>query len=142
MDAKEALRKIELLRRITPERGASTAEAAAAARLARDLLERYQLERDQEDETRPNFTPPQPPTWAYWEQLVNEFGFALKPFGGRASVELPSHARLIIRLDGGRWYVEGRSRQGWQHLASGVGVEPARHYLVTDTPRRYTFLHS
>ncbi len=135
MNAKEALRKIELLRRMTLERGASTAEAAAATRLARELSERYGLERDRED-IRPNIPPRQSLTWAYWEQLVGEFGFDLRTFGGRASVELPNQTRLIIRLDGSRWHVEGRSRQGWQQLTSGTGVEAARHSLREQLARR------
>jgi hypothetical protein len=141
MNVEEARRKIELLRRLTPERGASTAEAAVATRLARELEETYGLDTERED-LRPDIPARQSLTWVYWEQLVGEFGFDLRTFGGRASVELPNEIRLIIRLDGGRWYVEGRSRQGWQQLAKGTGVEAARHYLNKQAPRRYTFLHS
>ncbi len=138
MNVDEARRKIELLRRITMERGASTAEAAAATRLAQELSERYGLKPGQED-IRPNIPTRQSLTWVYWQQLVRDFGFDLKTFGGRASVELPNQMRLIIRLDGGRWQVEGRSRQGWQQLAKGTGVEAAKYYLSKQAPRRYTF---
>ena len=141
MNRKEAHRKIELLRRITPDRGASTGEAEAASRLARQLKERYGLDLDQED-NRPNVTPHQPLTWTYWGQLVDELGLNLSRFGARATVELQNHTRLIIRLEGGRWYVERRSRQGWQQIASGTGVLAARDYLTKQVPRRYTFLRS
>ncbi len=154
MDAKEALRKVELLRRITPDRGASAGEVATASRLAKELMRRYglgQLQTEaecnrfgeyEEAGLRTDAMPQQSSTWSCWQQLANGLDLNLRCFGGRASVELWNGSRLIIRLDGARWHVERRSPQGWQQLAKGTGVEAARHYLTKLAPRRYTFLHS
>ncbi len=159
MDAKEALRKVELLRRITPDRGASAGDVATASRLVSELMKRYglgqyegtglQTEAEcnrfgqyEKAELRTEVRPQQSPTWSCWQQLANGLDLNLRCFGGRASVELWNGERLIIRLDGGRWHVERRSSQGWQQLAKGTGVEAALHYLTKLAPRRYTFLHS
>ena len=139
MNAEGALRKIGLLQRITAEHGAYLGEAEAAARLVLLLRERYEVK---EDEIRPIAPPSSPMTWAYWQQLGDEFDLKLSRFGGRASVELRDDARLIIRLDGGCWHIEGRSPQGWHQIARGSGLEAARNYLTKLVPRRYTFLNS
>jgi hypothetical protein len=95
MRVEDALRKIQLLRRLIPANGASEAEAETATRLAQTLLEKYCI---RSEDVRPIATPSSQMTWVYWEQLLAEFGMSLDNFGRRASVRLGNGALIVIRL--------------------------------------------
>jgi hypothetical protein len=137
MDRQEALRKITLLRRITQSNGASSSEAATAARKAEELMVRYvgesigHPERSAPIQQKAVSTEP-------WARLLDEFGFRLSTFGGRCSAGLNRNARLLIRADQHRWEVQQRSPEGWKPAASGTGFSSLREYLTKNTTRRYT----
>jgi hypothetical protein len=136
MRAEDALRKIRLLMRIDPERGASKFEAETATRLAQALMERYSIEKE---DIRPLTAPPSRMTWVYWEELLAEFGLALDRFGGRASASLGNDRLIIIRLAEGHWHVQQASPEGWKIAVRDSGLESLRAYLGRCGPRSYSF---
>ena len=89
MTVEDALRKIELLRRINTDTGAAAAEVKTAYRLEKALMERYAI--------KPQDIPDVSPTkrvfrlnWSYW---LEEFGLSLGRLGNRSSAAVGNHAR-------------------------------------------------
>ena len=135
MRFEDALRKIRLLRRLVPEKGASEAEAETAARLIRSLMERYSIGKE---DLQPVASPSSRMTWVYWEQLLAEFGISLNRFGGRASASLGNDALILIRLTAGQWQIQQKSPMGWEIIVRDFGVESLRAYLAKYGPRVYS----
>jgi hypothetical protein len=135
MKIEDALRKIRLLRRFVPENGACEAEAETAARLVRNLMERYSIGIE---DSRPVASPSSRMTWVYWEQLLAEFGISLNRFGGRANALLEGGTLIIIRLSTGQWQIQQTSPTGWKIMTRDFGLESLRAYLAQYGPRAYS----
>ena len=127
MKTEDALRKIELLRKMKTENGALAAEAENAARLAKALMERYAINADDVS------TAPERPafrlTWIYWQELLKEFGLRLRHFGRRGNAAIGNDKMVYIKLGANQWWIEERSGGGWQTTARDWGVETLRLYL-------------
>ncbi|HVN88640.1 MAG TPA: DUF2786 domain-containing protein [Candidatus Binataceae bacterium] len=143
MNRQEALRKIALLRQMTLDNGASASEAAAAAKLAQDLMSRYVGEpkkveppRSVQVAVKAQEVPTEP-----WARLLDEFGYQLKTFNGRCSAGLSRTSRLLIRAEDQRWEVQESSLTGWRTTTRGIGFHSLRDFLTRNTARRYTFTH-
>ena len=135
MRVEDALRKIRLLRRISPENGASKFEAETATRLAQALMERYSIEKE---DVRPVAAPRSRMTWIYWEHLLAEFGLALDRFGGRGSASLGNGVVVVIRLAAGHWHAQQASSGGSKIAARDSGLASLREYLVKHARRSYS----
>ena len=135
MNPEDALRKIRLLRSVVPQNGATDAEAATAATLARALMERFQL---RTEDVRASATSSSGLTWVYWETLLGEFGIGLSRFGMRGSAQWGDRFQVFIRLDTGHWSVKKQSSDGWIRIASDFGIESFRAYLRLSGPRSYS----
>ncbi len=140
MDRQEALRKVTLLRRMTLENGASASEAAAASRMAEDLMRRYVGQEVVEPKVTPVVTKVQEVSTEPWARLLDEFGYQLKTFNGRCSAGLSRTSRLLIRAEDQRWEVQQSSPAGWKTKTRGFGIHGLRDYLTRNTARRYTFV--
>lgn len=134
MKQEEARRKIQLLRKVTPENGSSPAEAANAASIARHLMERFSIDAD---DLRPFKTTAHRLSWVYWEQLLDEFGMNLRHFGKRGSAPLGPKQMLLIRLDTGQWWIQQSSGCGWVVLTQEFGLESLRAYLTRHVRAAY-----
>ncbi|MGH7933774.1 MAG: DUF2786 domain-containing protein [Candidatus Binataceae bacterium] len=132
MKIEDALRKIQLLRRVKPEAGASQAEAENAANLERALMNRFSLAPQNVRLARP---PQTRLTWVYWEMLLDEFGIRLRRFGKRGSASLIGDRTVYISLATGEWRVQKMSAGGWERVDHGWGVESFRAYLSKSNPR-------
>jgi sarcosine oxidase gamma subunit len=137
MRVEDALRKIRLLRKVIPERGASKSEAETATRLVQALMERYSVGKE---DVQPFATPRNRMTWVYWEQLLAEFGMALNRLGGHASASPGNGALIVIRLATGHWHVRQVSPQGWKIAVRDSGLESLRAYLAKYGPRSYSLV--
>jgi Protein of unknown function (DUF2786) len=135
MRFEDALRKIRHLRRLVPENGASEAEAETAARLVRNLMERYSIGIE---DVRPGASPCNRMTWVYWEQLLAEFGISLNRFGGRGSASLGSDVLILIQLKANQWHLQQSSPDGWEIIVRDFGVDSLRAYLAKYGPRVYS----
>jgi hypothetical protein len=135
MRVEDALRKIRLLRRLVPERGASEFEAEAATRMVQVLMDRYSIGKE---EVHAEERPRNRMTWVYWEQLLAEFGIGLDRFGGRASATIANGARVVIRLASGHWHLQQTSPEGWKITVRDFGLESLRAYLTEHGPRAYS----
>jgi len=135
MKIEDALRKIRLLRQVTPERGASDFEAETATRLVRPLTERYCVA---SEDARPAASPRGRMTWVYWEALLREFDITLNRFGGRASASLGNGALVVIRLAAEAWHVQQPSPLGRKITVRDHGLESLRAYLAKHGPRTYS----
>lgn len=138
MNRQEALRKITLLRRISPDKGAYDFEAVSAARLADELMRRY-VGAEPEARSVPIKTASSPTV--LWERLLEEFGFRLSNFGGRCNAALNRNTRLLIRAEDQHWEIQQRSPEGWKTSSRGAGPPSLRDYLTRNTARRYTFTY-
>jgi hypothetical protein len=127
MRAEDALRKIELLRRVKTENGALAAEAESADRLAKTLMERYAIKT--EDIPAASEGRAFRMTWIYWQELLNEFGLRLRHFGYRGNAMLGKDKIVYINLRSGQWKIEESPGDGLHNGARDWGVESLRTYL-------------
>ena len=138
MTVEDALRKIELLRRISTDKGAVPAERETAHRLQRVLMERYAIKaRDIPDASPP---PSSRLSWSYWQELLEDFDLRLDRLGNRGSVTVGSKSKVYIRLDKSEWWADERSAGGWQTTVRDQGTESLRKYLREHAPKSYSFL--
>jgi hypothetical protein len=137
MTTEDARRKIALLSRVNTVNGAAAAEAEAAYRLQKKLMQRYAI--DAED------TPVAPRTtvfrlnWNYWQDLLAEFDLRLNHFGTRGSATI-GNSKLCITLSTSQWSIEERTSGGLRTTVREQGIESLRKYLKEHAPRTYTFL--
>jgi hypothetical protein len=139
MTVEDALRKIELLRRLSADKGAVPAEREAAYRLQKVLMERYAIKRQE--------VPEGPKTnafrlnWTYWQELFDEFDLQLNHFGSRGSAEIGRNSMVYITLGNSQWRVDDRSKGGggWQTTVRDQGIESLRAYLKDHAPKSYSF---
>src|SRR5579863_2843746 len=103
MKLEDALRKIQLLRRVTRENGFSDGETENAERLSALLSRNFSLRPEDVRPARPTF---RRPTWSYWQNLLNEFGLELQHFGKRGSCTIDSTHVVMIRADTAEWYAQ------------------------------------
>lgn len=135
MTFKDALRKVQLLRKIKPENGASDGEVENAAHLAGVLMERFSIPVEDARHVPP---PPTRLTWIYWELLLSEFGVDLSRFGRRGTASLGGGKFVFVRLDTGRWWIRQSSAVGLETIALDAGLESLRAYLAENGPRSYS----
>ena len=127
MRTEDALRKIGLLRKVRTENGAMAPEAENAARLAKALMERFAIRA--EDIPTVSQRPAFRMTWIYWQELLGEYGLQLRHFGRRGNAQIAIDKIVYINLGTGQWWIEQRSRSGWNTSFRDWGVEPLRAYL-------------
>ena len=137
MTVEDALRKIALLRRVSEDKGALTAEREAAHRLQKALMERYEI-KPQEVPEGPARTPFRL-NWDYWRELLDEFDLRLSHFGGRGSAEVGKNMIVYIRLALNQWWIEERSSTGWKPTIRDKGMDSLRTYLKEHAPKTYSF---
>jgi Protein of unknown function (DUF2786) len=135
MKLEDALRKIQLLRQVKAEHGASEAEAENAAAIVRTLMDRFAVK---SEEARPSNAPPFRMSWAYWDHLLEEHGLELQHFGKRGSVSIGGDTQALMRLDTGEWRVQRGRNGSTQVLAEGKGVETFQTYLSKNAPRMFS----
>ena len=75
MNREAALRKVSLLRRVIPERGATPGEFESATQLAKKLVDDLALPED--EIIRRTHEPNNRRSWVYWEQAASEFGLRI-----------------------------------------------------------------
>ena len=138
MTVEDALRKIELLRRLSADKGAVPAEREAAYRLQKVLMERYAIKRQEVPEA--SSTNVFRLNWTYWQELLDEFDLRLNHFGNRGSVEVGRNSIVYITLGNSQWRVEERSKAGWQTTIRDQGIESLRAYLKEHAPKSYSFI--
>jgi hypothetical protein len=135
MKIEDALRKIRLLRRVTPDNGASDAETENAAAIMRSLMDRFAVSTE---DARPPTISMFRLSWVYWDNLLNEYGLELRRFGKRGSATIGRDLQALMRLDSGEWRVERRKPDGAELVAEGKGVETFQTYLSKNAPRMYS----
>ena len=133
MTVEDAQRKIALLRRICVDKGALPAERETAYRIQKLLMERYAIK--PQDIPDPSPTPAFGLTWSYWQELLEEFGLRLERLGNRGSAAVGYNRRVYVRLDKSEWWVEERSKSGWQTKVRNCSIESLRNYLKAQGPR-------
>ncbi len=138
MTVEDALRKIELLRRVSNDQGAVPAERETAYRLQKVLMERYAIKARDVPDAGP--TTASRLSWSYWQELLDEFDLRLDRLGNRGSVTVGSILKVFIRLDKSDWWVDQKSPRGWQTVGRDQGIESLRTYLKEHAPRSYSFL--
>jgi hypothetical protein len=138
MTVEDALRKIELLRRISTDKGAVPAERETAYRLQKVLMERYAIKARDVPEAAP--TTASRLSWSYWQELLDEFDLRLDRLGNRGSVTVGSNLKVYIRLDKSDWWVDQKSPGGWKTTMRDRGIESLRKYLKEHAPKSYSFL--
>ena len=136
MTIEDAMRKIEVLRRISADKGALAAEREAAYRLQKALMARYAI--NTRDVPEASATTAFRLTWSYWQELLAEFDLPLSHFGTRGSAKV-GNTVAYIKLDTSQWWIEQRGQGGWQITTRGCGVDSLRKYLKEHAPRSYTF---
>jgi hypothetical protein len=129
-------RKIALLSRIRTDNGAMAAEAENAARMVKELMQRYTIKAEQ---VEPKQGPVFRLTWVYWQELFKEFGLQFSHLGHRGSATLGYDKMIYIKLGNGEWRIEKRSGGGLHTTARDRGVESLRKYL-SQNARSYSFL--
>ena len=137
MTVEDALRKIELLRRISTDKGAVPAEVETAHRLQKALMKRYAIKAHDIPDASP--TTVSRLTWIYWQELLEEFGLCLNHFGNRGSAAVGKN-KLYITLDANQWWIAERFKSSWKTTARDRGFESLRKYLKEHAPRRHSFL--
>lgn len=137
MTVEDALRKIELLRRLSADKGAVPAEREAAYRLQKVLMERYEIKRQEVPEGSP--TNVFRLNWTYWKELFDEFDLRLNHFGNRGSAEVGLNIIVYITLGNSQWRAEERSKGGWQTTVRDRGIDSLRAYLKEHAPKSYSF---
>jgi hypothetical protein len=138
MTVEDALRKIELLRRISADKGAVPAERETAYRLQKVLMERYAIKARDIPEAAPQSASRL--SWSYWQELLDEFDLRLNRLGNRGSVIVGNNFRVYIRLDKSDWWVDQKSPVGWKTTTRDRGIESLRKYLKEHAPKNYSFL--
>ena len=137
MTVEDALRKIALLRRVSEDKGALSAEREAAHRLQKALMDRYAI-KPQEVPEGPARTPFRL-NWDYWQELLDEFDLRLTRFGGRGSSEVGKNMIVFIRLATNQWWIEERTPTGWKPTIRDNGMDSLRTYLKEHAPKTYSF---
>ncbi len=136
MKIEDALRKIRLLRRVTPDNGCSEAEAENAAAIMRSLMDRFVV---RSEEPRPSNPSIFRMSWVYWDHLLNEYGLELRRFGKRGSTSISRDTQAVMRLDTGEWRVQrGKPGGATELLAEGKGLETFQTYLSKNAPRMFS----
>jgi len=135
MKLEDALRKIRLLRRVTPDNGASDAETENATAIVRSLMDRFAVT---SEEARPASDRMFRMSWVYWDNLLDEYGLELRRFGKRGSAMVGRDLQALMRLDTGEWRVERRKPDGAELVADGKGVETFQIYLSKNAPRMFS----
>jgi len=140
MRQEDALRKVRLLHDYSTDKGAFAAEAENAANLAKLLMERYGIAKEQA-------RPPQEhtherTTWIYWDNLFNQFGLEVRHFGRRGNALLGNGETAVIHLDKGEWHVQKPSPTGWMIVAKGQGTQSLGNYLARNVPRVYSMFRT
>lgn len=139
MTIEDALRKIEVLRRISADKGALAAEREAAYRLQKTLMARYAIQESNVPEAATRTAASPRLSWSYWEELFYEFDLRLNHFGSRGSAHVGTSI-AYIKLDTNQWWIEERSPNGWKITVRDRGIESMRSYLKAHAPRSYSFL--
>jgi hypothetical protein len=140
MTVEDALRKIELLRKVSTDKGALAAERETAHRLQKMLMERYAI--------KGGDVPEPPPatatrlTWVYWQELLEEFGLNLTHFGNRGSAQVGNNIIVYVRLATNQWWADVKSPGGWRTTIKDKGIKSMRSYLKEHAPRSYSFFKS
>jgi hypothetical protein len=137
MKVDDALRKIRLMRRLTPENGCLPGETENALRLTQTLMSQFSVDAA---DVQPNPAPSGRPSWVYWQHLLDEFGFELRSFGKRGNASLGNERHiLVIRFDTAEWHVQQMTPRGWDTEVRGVGLDSLRKALGKKAPRSYSF---
>jgi hypothetical protein len=138
MTVEDALRKIELLRRLSTDKGAVPAEREAAYRLQKVLMERYAIKRQEVPEGAK--TNAFRLNWTYWQELFDDFDLRLNHFGNRGSAEVGRNSMVYITLGDSQWRVDDRTKAGgWQTTVRDKGIDSLRAYLKEHAPKSYSF---
>ena len=137
MTVEDALRKIEVLRRISADKGALAAERENAYRLQKTLMARYAIQEGNVPEAA-NASPTFQLNWTYWEEAFEEFDLRLTHFGSRGSSKV-GNTVAYVRLATRQWWIEAKGPNGWQTTVRGHGVDSLRQYLKEHAPRSYSF---
>jgi hypothetical protein len=138
MKVEDALRKIELLRRISTDKGAVAAERETAYRLQKALMERFAIKA--QDVPDPSPTTAFRLNWGYWRELFEQFGLRLDHFGGRGSAKVGVNRIAYVLLGTSEWWIEERSRGRWRKTVRDRGIESLRKYLTDYAPKSYSLL--
>jgi hypothetical protein len=141
MNRDDALRRIRALRKLTIDEGASPAEAETAARLARQIGERFSIEPGIE---RFSAEPPSTSSsaaWDYWRWLLSEFHIEARRFCNRAFGKIGTDKQVVINLCTGEWQVQRVFLTGCETIAQKRGLDALRSYLHGNAPRSYS-LHA
>ena len=113
MTVEDALRKIELLRKVSSDKGALAAERETAHRLQKMLMERYAIKGGDVPDPAPATATRL--TWIYWDELIEEFGLRLTHFGNRGSAQVGSNIIVYVRLATSQWWADVKSPTGWRN---------------------------
>ena len=135
MNREAALRKINLLRRVVPERGATPSEFESATHLAKKLADDLALPED--EIIRTTHEPNNRRSWVYWEQAAREFGLRMNHFGSGANLRV-GDALIAIDFDRSQWTVKKPSSMGYREITRKTGLDSFREYLLHHAPRRYS----
>jgi len=137
MTIEDALRKIEILRRISGDKGALAAERETAYRLQKTLMARYAIQERNVPEA-PVTTAGSRLSWSYWEELLDEFDLRLNHFGSRGSAKV-GNTVAYIKLDTNQWWIEEKAPGVCKITVRDRGIESLRNYLKAHAPRSYSF---
>jgi hypothetical protein len=138
MKREDAMRKIRAMRNITPENGATRAEADLAKQFVGRMIQNYNI---QLDEPRPSVPQRSSAAWDYWRSLLEEFRLEPHRAFNRASVMMSPDYRIIINLGTNEWQVQ-RVSAGNKTVFKRRGMESLRSYLRENAPRIHSFAHS
>jgi hypothetical protein len=135
LNREAALRKVRLLRRVIPERGATPGEFASATHLAKKLADDLALPED--EIIRRTHEPNSRRSWVYWEQAASEFGLRMNHFGSRANLRV-GDALIVIDFERSQWTVRKSSPMGYREVMRKPGLDSFREFLQQHGPRRYS----
>jgi hypothetical protein len=135
LNREAALRKVSLLRRVIPERGATRGEFESATHLAKKLADGLALPED--EIIRRTHEPNNRRSWVYWEQAVSEFGLRMNHFGSRANLRV-GDALIVIDFERSQWTFRKSSPMGYREVMRKTGLDSFREFLQKHAPRRYS----
>jgi hypothetical protein len=135
LNREAALRKVSLLRRVIPERGATPGEFESATHLAKKLADDLALPED--EIIRRTREPHNRRSWVYWEQAASEFGLRMNHFGSRANLRV-GDALIVIDFERSQWTVRKSSPMGYREVMRKPGLDSFREFLQQHAPRRYS----
>jgi hypothetical protein len=135
LNREAALRKVSLLRRVIPERGATPGEFASATHLAKKLADDLALPED--EIIRRTHEPHNRRSWVYWEQAASEFGLRMNHFGSRANLRV-GDALIVIDFERSQWTVRKSSPMGYREVMRKPGLDSFREFLQQHAPRRHS----